>query len=176
MDPMIRTLFALGVLLIPGAAPLAAQGLDDPAIAHIAVTANQLDVVGAEQALERSSNARVRAFAETMIRDHNGVIQQAAALAERLGVTPRDNETSQGLAARAEEVREQLAGLSGAAFDRAYMDNEVAFHETVIGAVEGTLVPNASNDELKGLLEAVVPALRAHLDPARRLSAELATR
>jgi putative membrane protein len=150
-----------------------AQGPDDAAIAHIAVTANQLDVTGAEQALQRSSNEEVRAFAETMIRDHTGVIEQAAALAKRLGVTPRDNETSRALASQAARVRDDLAELRGSAFDRAYMENEVAYHETVISAIEQTLVPNASNAELKQLLEGVVPAFRAHLEHARRLGAEL---
>lgn len=153
-----------------------AQGLDDAAIAHIAVTANRLDVTGAEQALEKSSHPEVRAFAETMVRDHTGVIEQAAALAERLGVTPKDNETSQALTAQAMDVRDEFAGLQGTAFDRAYMDNEVAYHETVIAAVEETLVPNASNAELRGLLRDVLPALHAHLEHARRVSRELAGR
>ncbi len=139
------------------------QDLDDAAIAHIAVTANQLDVTGAEQALEKSSNDEVRAFARTMIRDHTGVSEQAAALAERLGVTPEDNETSQALTDRAADVRGDLA----------YMENEVAYHETVITAVEETLVPNTSSDQLRELLRGVVPALRAHLEHARRVSARL---
>ncbi len=170
---------SLGTLLLPLAAlvlhaPAAvAQDLDDAAVAHIAVTANQLDIAGAEQALEKSSNAEVRAFAETMIRDHTGVIEQAAALAERLGVTPKDNETSQALAAQAAETRERLADLEGAAFDRAYMENEVVYHETVIGAVEDTLIPNTSHPELESLLRSVIPALEAHLEHARRVSQEL---
>lgn len=172
----LRALAFLPLIISATQLPLHAQQLDDASIAHIAVTANHLDVVAAEQALEQSSHDEVRAFAETMIRDHRGVIEQAAALAERLGVSPADNDTSRGLSARAEEVRDALADLSGAAFDQAYMANEVAFHETVIGAVEGTLVPNTSNAELRALLEAVVPALRAHLDHARRLHAELGGR
>lgn len=173
---------SFGTLLLPLAAlavqaPAAlTQELDDPAIAHIAVTANQLDITGAEQALEKSSNDEVRAFAQTMVRDHTGVIAQAAALAERLGVTPKDNETSQALTAQAAETRQALAELRGAAFDRAYMENEVAYHETVITAVEETLVPRASNAELKALLVSVVPALQAHLEHARRLSAALGGR
>lgn len=170
---------AVLLLLLPpllSAPALSAQELDDAMIAHIAVTANQLDVTGAEQALEKSSHPRVRAFAETMIRDHRGVIEQAASLAERLGVTPKDNDTSETLASRAAQVREDLADLRGVAFDRAYMENEVAYHQTVIAAVEETLIPNTSNGELKQLLQSVVPALRAHLEHARRVSAELGNR
>lgn len=174
----------LGTLLLPltvlaglGApAAVAAQDLDDAKIAHVAVTANRLDITAAEQALEKSSNPEVRAFAETMIRDHTGVIEQAAALAERLGVTPEANATSEALTAQAAETRERLAELEGGAFDRAYMENEVAYHEAVITAVEEALVPNTSNEELTQLLRGVVPALRAHLEHARRLSEELGDR
>ena len=153
-----------------------AQSLDDPSIAHIAITANQLDITGAEQALAKSSNPQVRAFAETMVRDHEGVIAQASALAGRLGVTPTDNEVSRSLTEQAEAVRERLAPLTGPAFDRAYMENEVTYHAAVIGAIENTLVPNTSNADLKALLENVVPALRAHLEHARRLHADLTGR
>ena len=167
-----KLLLTLLALSLP-APRLAAQNLDDAAIAHIAVTANQIDITAAEQALEESSHPRVRDFAETMIRDHTGVIEQAAALAQSLGVTPMDNETSRTLAAQASETRERLAELRGTAFDRAYMENEVAYHEAVIAAVEDTLVPNTSNAELKQLLQDVVPALRAHLEHARQLSREV---
>ncbi len=176
---MNRSLKALLVLAAPVLttplfpADLTAQTLDDASIAHIAVTANQLDITGAKQALAKTSNPEIRSFAETMVRDHEGVIAQAAALAGRLGVTPTDNDVSRGLASQAQSVRERLAGLTGAAFDRAYMENEVAYHEAVISAVEETLVPNTSNAELKTLLQNVVPALRAHLEHARRVHAEL---
>ncbi|WP_405285244.1 DUF4142 domain-containing protein [Gaopeijia maritima] len=170
----LRVLALISLALPTASTAARAQTLDDAAIAHIAVTANQLDVVGAEQALERSTDPGVRAFAETMIRDHRGVIEQAAALAEKLGVTPADNDTSRGLTTAAEEIRRDLDELRGAAFDRAYIDNEVAYHETVIGAVEETLIPHTSNAELRSLLEAVVPALKAHLEHARRLRSELA--
>ncbi len=137
------------------------------------MTANQLDVTAARQALGKSENAQVRGFAETMIRDHESVIEKAAALAKRLGVTPEDNETSRNLTASASATREKLSGLSADAFDRAYMDNEIAYHRGVIDAVESTLIPNTTNTELKQLLRSVVPALKAHLEHAERVAAEL---
>ena len=160
---------ATALILIPAAHPSAPApaALNDAQIAHIAVTANQLDVAAARQALDKSKNPAVRAFAETMVRDHEGVIKQAVALAKRLGVTPEDNDTSRSLTTSADATRERLSHLSGAAFDKAYMDNEVAYHQAVIDAVENTLIPNTQNAELKKLLESVVPALKAHLQQAR---------
>lgn len=156
--------------------PAVGTDLNDAQIAHIAVTANQLDVAAAREALDRSRNTEVRRFAETMIRDHEGVIAKAAALAKRLGVTPEDNPTSRELAANAAAKRESLASLDGPAFDQAYMENEVAYHDAVIGAVRDTLIPETRNGDLKSLLEAVLPALEAHRDHARRVLADLSSR
>lgn len=158
---------ALGVIGIADSLSAQSHDLSDPEIAHIAVTANALDVEAARLALDRSDDAAVRDFARTMIRDHEGVIEQAKALAGRLGVTPRDNATSRSLSSGAEKTRRELSSLDGADFDRAYMQNEVEYHETVIAAIEQTLIPSTENGELRGLLEAVLPALEAHLEHAR---------
>ena len=175
MLPISLSIAAAALVAVPAHRPAGhtGQALTDAQIAHIAVTANQIDVTAARQALRRSENAQVRAFAETMVRDHEGVIEQAAQLAKKLGVTPEDNDTSRGLTASASATLEKVSGLSGAAFDRAYMDNEVAYHRAVIDAVENTLIPNTENGELKQLLQSVVPALKAHLDHAERVAAAL---
>lgn len=174
MPTAFLPLAAAALLALTGVTPgPGARALDDAQIAHIAVTANQLDVAAAQQALEKSTDPVVRAFAETMIRDHQGVIQKATALATELHVTPMDNETSRALTSSAEATRARLAGLDGAAFDRAYMDNEVTYHQAVIQAVEETLVPNTRNAELRQLLQAVLPALKAHLAQAQHLAAAL---
>lgn len=170
---ILFTALALGMIAVADSLAAQDEGPGDPEIAHIAVTANALDVEAARLALDRSDDARVRDFARTMIRDHEGVIEQAKALAGRLGVTPRDNATSRSLSSGAGETRERLSSLEKAAFDRAYMQNEVEYHETVIHAVEQTLIPSADNDELRGLLESVLPALKAHLEHARRVLHEL---
>ena len=103
----------------------------DPQIAHIAYTAGLIDVEAGKLALEKSQNTDVRAFAQRMVGDHTAVNDQALALAKKLNVTPEDNPTSQSLTKQAETTREKLTGLTGAAFDKAYVDNEVAFHKTV---------------------------------------------
>src|SRR5690606_38210345 len=121
----------------------------DAEIAAIAVTANRIDADMGEFAAERASNATVRAFATTMTRDHRAVIEQAAALVERLGVTPMEGAVTKDLDAGARTARERLAGISGAAFDRAYIEHEIAYHQAVIEAVDGLLLPNARHPELR---------------------------
>ena len=111
------------------------DGPTDAQIAHIAYTAGQIDVKAAEQALDKSKNEEVRQFAETMKRDHAAVNEKALALVKKLGVTPEDNPTSQSLEKAAEANHADLAKLDGAAFDKAYVRSEVAYHATVNGAL-----------------------------------------
>lgn len=151
----------------------AAPTLGDAEIAHIAVTANAIDAELAELAGSRASDARVLGFARTMIADHTAVNERAAALAARLGVTPLDNEVSRSLRGGAEEARTKLEGLRGGDFDRAYMDREVAYHQAVLEALDGTLIPGASNAELATLLRQVRPAIATHLEHARSLRSSL---
>jgi putative membrane protein len=145
----------------------------DPEIAHVAVTANQIDIDLATLAQMKGANARVQSFAGTMISDHTSVIEQATALVRRLGVTPQDNDISRSLQASAREARMKLEGLTGRAFDVAYMDREVAYHQGVIDAVSGVLIPGSKNADLKALLEQVLPALQAHLRMAREVRGTL---
>jgi len=140
--------------------------LSDAEVASVAVVANQIDIKYGEIAKEKSKNADILKFAETMINDHTAVIAQAAGLVKKLGVTPQDNAVSQKLSSDAEKTKKTLRLKSGKAFDKAYIDNEVAYHKAVIGAVEGLLIPETENKELKDLLQNVVPALKAHLEHA----------
>jgi putative membrane protein len=155
---------ALAVLLVSSTAVFAQGGAKptDPQIAHIAYTAGQIDIEAAQQALKISKNKDVRAFAENMVKDHTNVNNQALALCKKLNVTPQDNDTSKALAQQAADKRAELGKLSGAAFDKAYMDNEVAYHKTVNDAVARTLIPSSSNAELKSLLETGIKIFQGH--------------
>jgi putative membrane protein len=162
-------------LLLPslGSAQEAPE-LSDPEIAHVAVTANAIDVETAELATSRAADHEVRAFAQTMIRDHTAVNERAAKLAAKLGVTPSDNAVSQSLRTGAQTAQADLRALEGAAFDVAYMAREVGYHQAVLDALDGLLIPQTDNAELKALLESVRPAIAMHLEHAEHLAARLA--
>ncbi len=150
-----------------------APNLSDPQVAHVAVTANTIDVTLAKYAQTRTQNTQVREFAATMIRDHTAVNEQASALAGRLHVTPQDNSVSQSLLAGAAQARSALEPFKGSAFDRGYMDREVAYHQAVLDALDHVLIPAASNPELKQLLVDVRPAIAAHLEHAKHVRSGL---
>ena len=147
--------------------------LSDPEVAHVAVTANTIDVNAGRYALTRTRNAEVRAFANTMITDHTAVNAQAAALAGRLHVTPADNAVSRSLVAGDSTSHRALQSLRGAAFDRAYIDREVGYHQAVLDAIDQVLVPTTENADLRKLLTDVRPAIAAHLAHARQLQTTL---
>ena len=153
--------------------PAAPPNLSDPEVAHVAVTANGVDVELAKFAQSRTKTPAVRQFAQTMISDHTAVNAQAAALAAKLGVTPADNAVSQSLQAGAADARKTLEPLQGAAFDRAYMDREVGYHQAVLDAIDKLLVPTTENAELKKLLVDVRPAIAAHLEHAKQVRGQL---
>lgn len=151
----------------------AADKPSDPQIAHIAYTAGDIDVKAGELALEKSQNKDVRAFASDMVRDHKAVNEKALALVTKLNVTPENNTTSKSLAAQAAQKHAELSKLSGEAFDKAYVENEVAFHKTVDGALETALIPSASNGELKSLLQTGLKIFQGHLAHAEHLAGSL---
>jgi len=163
----------LSALLALSAAAHAA-GPNDAQIAAIVVAANAVDIDAGKQAETKTKNKDVRAFAERMVADHTGVNQQATALVQKLHVTPEDNDTSKSLKAGGADNVKNLQKLSGAAFDKAYVDHEVVYHQAVLDAVDKTLLPSAQNAELKALLVAVRPAFVAHLEHAKMLQAALA--
>ena len=159
-----------GVLFIY--APIvSAQDVNDAQIASIVVSANQVDIDAGKLAASQSTNDDIKAFARLMVTDHTAVNKSATDLAARLKVTPQDNATSQSLKADGEKHITHLKTLKGPAFDRGYIDREVAYHQQVIDALDKTLIPGASNAELKALLVKVRPAFVAHLEHAKRLQA-----
>ena len=151
------------ICLLPGAAfAQAGAKPTDPQIAHIAYTAGQLDIEAAKQALAITKNKDVKAFAEDMVRDHEAVNKQALDLVKKLNVTPEDNDTSKTLSKNAADKLAELGKLKGAEFDKAYVANEVAYHKAVDSALETTLIPNASNAELKSLLQTGLKIFQGH--------------
>jgi putative membrane protein len=171
---MTKTAFFCAAALLACSGPAAAADApSDPQIAHIAYTAGSIDVAAGKQALARSHNRAIRSFAQEMVRDHQAVNAKALALVKKLHVTPEDNATSQGLTKAAAAERAKLARLKGAAFDREYANNEVAFHKTVNGALESTLIPSAKNGELQSLLETGLTLFREHQAHAQQVAKAL---
>ena len=166
---VIAAFLAASLLTMAASAAEQAAKPTNPQIAHIVYTANLLDIEAAKQALQKSKNDGVRTFAQQMVGDHTTVNNQALALVKKLN----DNPTSQSLKKQADATRNKLASLNGAAFDKAYVDNEVAYHKTVNNALSNTLIPSAQNAELKALLQSGLALFQAHQKHAEQLASQL---
>jgi putative membrane protein len=146
----------------------------DPQIAAIVVTANQVDIDAGKLALAHAQTREVKDFAQLMITDHGGVNAAATELVQRLHVTPQGNPTSESLQKGGDANLAALRKVSGSAFDKNYVDHEIAYHQAVIDALDNTLIPGAHNADLKALLVKVRPSFIAHLEHAKKVQAELA--
>ena len=152
----VALLFSVALISMPSMAQNSnPPQLTDPEIASVAVTANQIDVEYGK-------------FAQAMIDDHTSIIDQAVTLAKKLGVTPKDNAVTQSLLDGAKTTTTKtLNSKKGNDFDRAYIDNEVSYHEAVISTVKNVLIPETQNAQLKELLQSVMPLLEHHLEMAK---------
>jgi putative membrane protein len=169
MKKMLGALLLAAGIGLAQAPAHAADKLTDPQIAHIAYTAGVIDINAAQLALKTSKNKDVIDFANNMVADHTAVNDQALALVKKLGVTPEDNDVSKSLVAGSEAEQAKLAKLTGADFDRAYVANELAYHKAVNGALKDTLIPSASNSELKALLTQGLKIFEGHQQHAQML-------
>jgi putative membrane protein len=150
-----------------GAAPT------DPQIVGVVTAADQIDIATAKLALKKTTNDRVKQFAQQMIDDHTKLQSSVNDLGKKLGVKPAASDISKSLHTAATAENKKLRGLSGKAFDKEYIDHEVAYHQQVIDAAGKVLIPNAKNAELKSALEGAAPLLQGHLDHAKQLQSSL---
>ena len=158
---MIASL-ALFVTLSANAQAKMAADLNDLEIAHVAYTADSIDIRYAHLAIATSNNPAVRAFAKTMIRDHEAVNEKALALLKKLNVSPQDNFLSRQLTEQSVKLVNELSQLKGDAFDRRYAENELGYHKAVNDLVANTFIPNIENPEVKALFEEANVIFQAH--------------
>jgi putative membrane protein len=172
---MKRSVYFMAAALGAAAALASAQGSapTDPQIAAIVVTADQVDIDAGKLAERKAHASDVKAFAKRMVTDHSGFNAAAVRLAHKLHLTPESNPTSESLKQGGEQNLAALRKLSGTAFDKAYVDREVAYHQSVIDAVDKVLIPNAQNPQLKALLMKARPVFVDHLEHAKMIQSAL---
>jgi putative membrane protein len=160
------------VAALPSHASAQSPALDDATIIAIFDAANAADIETGQLAVERGQSKEVRDFGAMLVRDHQSVRQLGRDLAAKLHVTPTPPKDDSAAKAHAEALA-RLRSLSGAAFDRAFLEHEAAFHKGVIDAVKTTLLPAIKNAEVKALVEQVAPAFEAHMRAAQDLEKQL---
>jgi putative membrane protein len=164
-------IFMVAVFLFAAKTSAVGQTVSDANIAAIVTVADGLDIDYGKIALKKSKNKQVKEFAQRMVTDHTAVQAAVAALVAKLGLKPEENDTSKGLATGGIDVKTKLNSLKGKAFDKYYIDNEVAYHEVVVNATENILIANAQNAELKEALINTLPLFKRHLEHCQMIQA-----
>lgn len=165
---LIAAVAALAVMQTAAWAETPAD-LNDLEIAHVAYTADVIDIRYAHLALAISTNPKIHEFARTMIRDHSAVNEQALALVTKLKVQPKDNFLSRQLNVNAEKLIAEMSRLSGPAFDKRYAENELGYHGAVNKLVEKVFIPNIKNAEVKALFQDALAIFKAHQEHAEMM-------
>lgn len=155
-----------------GQAPSGDPALDDATIVAIFDAANTADIETGSLAAERAHSQEVRDYGAMLVTDHKAVRHLGRDLAAKLGVTPTPPADDASAKAHAEAMT-SLRAKNGMAFDRAFLRHEIAFHQSVIDAINTTLLPAIKNQELKELVLKVAPAFEAHRVAAERLEAKI---
>ena len=172
---MARYMMTFAAISALGLAQLASaqSAPTDPQIVGIVVAANDIDINYAKLALAKTKSKEVHDFAQQMVTDHSAVQKSVADLGATLSVKPADSDTAETLKKQASDTMTKLKGLKGTAFDKAHVDNEVAYHGAVIDAVSKVLIPSAKNPELKNALVSTAPLCQGHLAHAKMIQSSL---
>ena len=150
-----------------------ATALTDANVLGQLAEANQAEIAVGQMALQRTRSSDVRSFARQMISDHTRMLNAGKAVADSLAVTPSPP-SPDSLPQKADQETQTLSALTGMAFDKAYMDAQVADHRMVL-ALLGKLAAAARDPRLQSLIAGAQPTVQQHLDRAQALDAKVNT-
>jgi len=150
--------------------------VNDATISAMVLASNYTDISYAQLVPARALRQDVREFSRRMLTDHTTVNQLVRDLLAKLDIGPVDNIASLDMRDESSENRDILRELSGAAFDSAYVENEVRYHQKFLASLDDIMIPRARNAELRTLLSNVRPAVAAHLAHAEQLRANVLAR
>jgi putative membrane protein len=170
MGNRLSVLMIVLVLATSGAG--AGPALDDATIFAIFDQANAVDIYTGRLGAKYGSSAEVRALGRMVASDHAAVQQMGRDLAKKLNIVPTLPDSDSSVANLARIVA-QLQSKTGADFDKAYLQYEVAYHRSVVDAIKGSLLPAISNPELKTLMKAVLPGFERHLAATKLLASKM---
>jgi len=151
-----------------------AGSMSDANIAAALVAANDIDVQNGQLAQSKARSSAVKQFAQMMVSTHSAAKTKTTQLTGQIGISPEPNDMISQLQMQANAKRDSLRSLSGANFDRAYMDGEIAMHQQVLDLIDQQLLPNAQNADLKALVQQMRPVIAQHLDHAKTVESQMA--
>jgi len=149
-----------------------APTLSDTNIFALLDEANAADSAGGDMASKKGTSAQVKDFGRMMMRDHHSLRKAGQDLAKKLNITPTPP-SGDTLQASAQKAADSLNAMpKGAAWDKAYIDHEVAVHQSVLNLLQ-TAQGAAHDTSLKALITKAIPNIQAHLTKAQDIQGKL---
>lgn len=147
--------------------------LSDAQIAGITAAAHKGEIDAAKLARKQSKNAKVKSFAQMMLKQHTMALKTETSVAKKAGITPADSDQSQQITQQNQDTASKLQGLSGKEFDQAYVQAMVDGHQKVLDTLDNTLIPAAQDPQLKAQLQKERSTVQTHLEHAKQLNDSL---
>lgn len=162
----MKTLLLSAAIGLAGMGAAWAQNMTAQDFVTQAASGGLFEVQSSELARQHAQNAEIQEFASQMIADHGANNQElmTAAQAENLTM-PAD------LAPPHAEMMQALQGAEGAAFEAAYVQNQVAAHETAV-ALYQAYAEGGDNEALMAYARKSLPVLQQHLEHAQALGGQ----
>jgi putative membrane protein len=159
------------------AAAPSAPAMSDAEIAAILAASDTAEIQPSELAGQKAQSAGVKEFAQRMVTDHGMLSDSLRAMAQQQGITPAPNSVSQQIQSQTQTTLQRLQGLSGAAFDSAYVQAMADSHQMALTTIDSQLLPAAQNPQLRASLEQKVrPAVAMHLEQIQQIQGSLGGR
>ena len=174
----MRTLVLLGLAAFLSACSHMGDALKDPSAAAGATTrdarlmsdivqVNLAEIEAGRLAASKAHSPEVRSFAQEMVEEHAALQEESRRIASEKGMpVPREP------AARHQAAMEELAGISGRSFDRAYLEHRIEEHGRMLELLAET-VSEGKDRDLRAHAQKAIPQMRRDLDTARRLAGEM---
>ena len=145
-------------------------------VVAIILAANNTDLSYARLVPARASSPEVKAFAQRMLTDHTLLNNRINDISTRDGIIAEDDAISLDFRDHSAARRDILRELQGTKFDSTYIANEIQYHQELLDAISGVLIPSAKAGELRDFVTSLRPAVSAHLAHAEQIRATLASR
>ncbi len=150
-----------------GAAEMAADATptDAPTYVAMAGSSDMYEIESSRLALQRSSSAAVKRFAQMMIDHHTMTTQQVTQAAQAAGMTP----PPPSLLPPQRAMLDELQPANGTDFDRRYLQQQRMAHRMAL-ALHQNYASKGDTAQLRQTASSAVPIIQRHIDELQRLS------
>jgi putative membrane protein len=137
--------------------------------AGVIVEANAGEVEVGGLALSRASQGATKSFAMQMVEEHSAAQQRLLSTLNAAGLQPAESAIKDALANMTQATLADLSQRTGAAFDTAYLQSQVAMHQTVLTLLDTRVLPVVTNPQLRAELTMERASVVMHLERAQQL-------